>query len=108
MYTVKIISNTVSENLERLIGFYIDEVMQENPSAKITFQYQALNGINETIYSCMVTVQTSIIQTHYMPAEDFSRDAGAQMLKALTSFFRGEKEVGSAGMQPASDIHGAG
>lgn len=65
MYTVKIISNTVSENLERLIGFYIDEVVAKHPGAIMTFQYQALSGIGEQIYTCMVTVNTSIIDAHY-------------------------------------------
>lgn len=65
MYTVKIISNTVSENLERLISFYVDEVMQKHPGAIMAFQYQALNGMSETIYSCMITVNTSIVDVHY-------------------------------------------
>jgi hypothetical protein len=77
MYTVKIIANTVSENLERLIGFYIDEVQASIPGAVMTFQYQALNGINETIYSCMITVCTSIIDMHFAEKKPGASIAGS-------------------------------
>jgi len=70
MYIVKLLANTVSENLEREITFYIEDILKVHPGAILDFQYQALNGIRETIYSCLVTVntaqlKTSIIETHY-------------------------------------------
>lgn len=65
-YTVKIISNTVSENLERLIGFYIDEVMAEHPHAQLTFQYQTMASNREDLYTCMITVKLlSIVEEHF-------------------------------------------
>jgi len=80
MYTVKLLANTVSENLERELTFYIEDVLKENPGAILDFQYQALNGRNETIYSCLVTVntsqlKTSIIETHYQDTR--KNDAGS-------------------------------
>jgi hypothetical protein len=66
MYTVKILSNTVSENLEIIIGNYIMQVVEKHPGAIMEFQYQALQGVREDIYTCMITVNTGIIAVHYM------------------------------------------